>query len=89
MKTDVELVEQIIRDKKSSLFLRHSSATEKDIKHLAEYLYTELIDPFLAARSVEPIKEAGRQIKAMLAETNRAAKGVVVYNYAQEEFPFQ
>lgn len=68
MKTDVELVEQIIRDKKSSLFLRHSSATEKDIKHLAEYLYTELIDPFLSARNTDQIQEAERQIEAVRQE---------------------
>lgn len=46
MKTPVEILEEIIRSKKASYFLRQSTSTEADIKRAAELFYKELVGPY-------------------------------------------
>ena len=78
MKTPVELIEDVIRSKKSSIFLRHSVSTEKELKALAQKLYDEVVAPWFQLEIDEPFS------------THEAAKlSPLVTSYAQEEFPFQ
>lgn len=45
--TPVDLLKQLIRQHKSSIFLRHSVASEKDLTAVAELLLQEVVRPYL------------------------------------------
>lgn len=43
----VDLLKQLIRQHKSSIFLRHSVASEKDLTAVAELLLREVVGPYM------------------------------------------
>lgn len=80
MKTGIEILEDIIHSHKSSLFLRHSTATRKDVRALAELLYKEVVDPYIARSTAASIAAATTEMKAQEREAHSNG-GVAVKNY--------
>lgn len=80
MKTNIEILEDIIHSHKSSLFLRHSTATRKDVRALAELLHKEVVDPYMARRIAASIAAVTAKMEAQEREAHSNGD-VAVKNY--------